>query len=104
MTLLRCGGVQRARAATQYRRIEPAYVAFQPLGHGLAIVSAIGGERFAEADHGVDRSARTEGLEMRHEVEVAVPRDQRTVLAAHRDALLPGVADRHRLDLDGACA
>src|SRR6185437_14659854 len=100
MTLLRRGGMRQSWPSAQRRRIEPAYFAFQAFGHGLAVVRAIGCKRFAVTDDRVDRAACGKSLEVWHEIEITIPRDQRAVLTAHRDALLCRVADRDWLDMN----
>src|SRR5664279_3337150 len=54
------------------------------------------------APAGYSETARDKILDVRHEVEIAVPGDQRAMLASHRYAVLAGIADRHRLNQNAA--
>src|SRR5262245_23019866 len=70
---------------------------FQPFAHRFAVHVAVGGNGVAVIDKRVDRTPLDERLEVRHEIEIAVPGNQRPMLASHRKAMLPDVSDGHRL-------
>src|SRR5262245_12027782 len=88
----------RYRPAAQGCSHELTYGCFELLGHHLTIDLAIGRDRLTIGDQSIDRALCDEGLDVRQEVEIAVPGNQRPMLTAHRNALLAGIADRHWLD------
>src|SRR6188508_2892080 len=73
--------------SAQGRGEQAAHRAFEPRGHGFAVDFNICWNCFAITDDGIDRAQLDECLDVRQEIEVAIPRHQRAVLAAHGDAV-----------------
>src|SRR6476646_7426598 len=81
-----------------------SYGSFQPFAHRFAVHVAIGRNGVAVSDKRVDYTPLDERLDVRHEIEIAVPGNQGPMLASHRKAMLPDVCDGHRLHQNTSAA
>ena len=94
-----CAGRARPRSAPAVRLRTVASSVFAMALRSVAPSAVSGSPKVTTASTAPRRHQR---LDVRDEVEIAVPGDQRAVLPPHRNAVEAGVADRHRLDEDAA--
>src|SRR5262249_6705671 len=95
MPLLR--GLNRDWPPAQGSHEKLSHGSFQPFAHRFAVNVAVGGNGVAVIDERVGCTPLNERIEGRREIEIALTRNKRPMLASHRKAMLPDVSDGHRL-------